>query len=206
LPLTLTGGSGWGRPDIIGDPVLPKAYRQLGDGVTSTMLPDGSTVVIPKGRILYFNPNAFANGVVAIKNANVTTSNPGLTSMVVDTYHWGNAPRILPWLRNWGVNNHDVTLMGTFRILEHLKADFRADARNAFNHTQFTGGIDTGLGGTVIGTTFNSGGVTPDWTKLPAASQARLGHASNGNFGTFNPAGASVRSARYLQFSMTLKF
>lgn len=38
-----------------------------------------------------------------------------------------------------GQNNFDLSLAKTFKIWESLNASFRADAFNAFNHTQWTG-------------------------------------------------------------------
>ncbi len=111
-------------------------------------------------------------------------------------------------VRGRGVNNFDMTLLRSFKFGERKSADFRVDMRNAFNHTQFSGasGIDVGMGNSVIGSTFAAGGSTPDWTTLTTVQQARFGHSTNGNFGTFNPAAAATRSPRYVQLSITLKF
>jgi hypothetical protein len=38
-----------------------------------------------------------------------------------------------------GINNWDLSLQKTFKVKERLQMQFRADAFNAFNHTQFSG-------------------------------------------------------------------
>ena len=42
-------------------------------------------------------------------------------------------------IRGPGMNNWDMTLSKTFKPLERLKTEFRADLYNAFNHTQWSG-------------------------------------------------------------------
>jgi hypothetical protein len=54
----------------------------------------------------------------------------------------GNAPKDV--FRGPGRNNFDVSLFKNFRINERFKAQFRAEAYNVFNHTQFTS-VDTTL-------------------------------------------------------------
>lgn len=52
----------------------------------------------------------------------------------------GNAARTL--VRGPGINNFDISLLKDFPIHEQIKVQFRAEAYNAFNHTQFSA-IDT---------------------------------------------------------------
>jgi hypothetical protein len=47
-------------------------------------------------------------------------------------------------IRGPGLNNWDISLSKVFRPVERLRAEFRADLLNAFNHTQWSG-IDTGF-------------------------------------------------------------
>ncbi len=42
-------------------------------------------------------------------------------------------------IRGPGVNNWDLSLSKTFRPLEKLRVEFRADMLNAFNHIQWSG-------------------------------------------------------------------
>lgn len=59
LPLGISGG-GFGRPDLVGDPVLPKQYRCYGDGKTACPLPDGSTIVVPAGTSALFQSESIS--------------------------------------------------------------------------------------------------------------------------------------------------
>jgi hypothetical protein len=43
------------------------------------------------------------------------------------------------YLTGPGINNWDISLQKEFTIKERLHMQFRADAFNAFNHTQFSG-------------------------------------------------------------------
>ena len=48
----------------------------------------------------------------------------------------GNAPKDV--FRGPGINNFDIHLFKNFRPTEKLKAQFRCEAYNIFNHTQFS--------------------------------------------------------------------
>jgi hypothetical protein len=50
---------------------------------------------------------------------------------------WGNAPKDV--FRGPGVNNWDVSMFKNFRMAEKFRAEFRAEAYNIANHTQFSG-------------------------------------------------------------------
>jgi hypothetical protein len=54
---------------------------------------------------------------------------------------WGNAARYI--LRGPGINNWDLALLKEFPVHEQMRFQFRAEAFNAFNHSQFSG-MDTG--------------------------------------------------------------
>jgi hypothetical protein len=56
-------------------------------------------------------------------------------------------------VRGPGRNNFDLSLKKNFAFTERFKLEFRADAFNAWNHTQFSG--DANNGG--LGNNFNSG-------------------------------------------------
>jgi hypothetical protein len=52
----------------------------------------------------------------------------------------GNAAKTL--IRGPGVNNWDISAFKSFQLVERLRAQFRCEFYNAFNHTQFSG-LDT---------------------------------------------------------------
>jgi hypothetical protein len=57
---------------------------------------------------------------------------------IAPAYTFGNAPRVLPDVRQPGIRNFDFSLFKTFRVREdRLRAQFRAEAFNAFNTAQF---------------------------------------------------------------------
>lgn len=183
LPLSISGG-GFGRPDLVGDAVLPKEYRCYGDGKTACPLPDGSTVVVPNRRLLYFNPKAFRNRVLY-------TPIPGKTGtqVVVDPYAWGNSPRFLSQVRGWGTNNWNMTVSREFRMGESARAELRCEALNVFNRKQFAdAGITKAFGGTNL--------------KL---GDPAVGQSTSTNFGTIDIT-QSGRSPRYLQLSLRVSF
>ncbi len=49
---------------------------------------------------------------------------------------WGNAARYI--LRGPGMNNWDISLLKEFPVRDQMRFQFRAEAYNAFNHTQFS--------------------------------------------------------------------
>ncbi len=184
LPLAIAGG-GFGRPDLIADPVLPRQYRVFGDGRTPVSLPDGTSVVVPNRRLLVFNPNAFRNRVVSTANPSV----PGATILQNDQYWYGTAPRFLDDLRSFGINNWNLTLSKTIPMGERWRAELRAEAVNAFNRTEFgAGGIDRNFG---------AANLNPN--------QGVLGSSTNANFGTADIT-AIGRTPRYLQMVLRIQF
>ena len=69
-----------------------------------------------------------------------------------DPYNRLNAAMVVPpsvgsiglesgvnYMRGPGINNFDMSIQKQFSIRERLRLQFRADAFNAFNHTQFSG-------------------------------------------------------------------
>lgn len=87
----------------------------------------------------------------------------------------GNAAKTL--LRGPGINNWDVAVIKSFPLRERLRAQFRAEMYNAFNHTQFSAFDAT------------------------ARFDAR-GAQVNGNFGQFTAA----RNPRYMQLAARVTF
>jgi hypothetical protein len=187
FPLGISGGA-FGRPDIIGDPVLPPKYRCIGDGHTACPLPDGSSVVVPFGRELYFNPHAFVQRTVTISSG----SNAGSIQPV--PYYWGTSGRLLSYLRGYGVNNWELSLARDFALHDRIHLVLRADALNALNHFQPNDG-NTNKG---IGTGINLS---------PAAGP--IGTSTDPSFGTTNldPNGhPAAILPRNLQLSLRLTF
>jgi len=62
---------------------------------------------------------------------------------------YGNAP--FDAIRGPGRNNFDLSLKKNFSFTERFKMEFRADAFNAWNHTQFKGDANNGGIGTSVG-------------------------------------------------------
>jgi hypothetical protein len=52
-------------------------------------------------------------------------------------FTYGNSSRTAPDIRNHGIANYDLSLFKDWRIKEFVKAQFRLEAFNAFNHVQF---------------------------------------------------------------------
>jgi hypothetical protein len=177
-----------GRPDIIGNPVLPSKYQCIGDGHTACPLPDGTSVVVPFGRKLYLNPHAFVQRTVVVQGG------PNAGSVQTVPYYWGTSPRLLSYLRGYGVNNWDLSLAREFKYRERWTLTFKVDALNAFNHFQPNdGNTNKGLGG---GINLN-----------PAAGP--IGASTSPSFGTTNldPNGYSAAILpRNLQLSLRLSF
>lgn len=81
------------------------------------------------GTTPYFNVNAFQNAA---------------------PYTLGTTPRIISSLRNEWAENESIALAKTFPIKENLRLQFKADAFNVFNRTQF-GGINTSITSSAFG-------------------------------------------------------
>jgi len=184
LPLSITGGSGFGRPDLIGDPVLPKQYQVYGDGVTPRPLPDGTTIVVPKNRLLYFNPHAFSGRVLK-----VPVPGGSGTQTVNDLYWYGTAPRFFSSLRGWGTNNWNMSLERRFSLGEKLAVAVSAQAVNVFNRKEFAdAGIDKAFGSANL-----------------LASGGPLGQSTSSTFGTIDIT-QTGRTPRYLQLVARITF
>jgi hypothetical protein len=102
-----------------------------------------------------FNP-AFS-GNVQING--IGSGTPGVTPYFnaaafqdAQPFTFGNTPRTLAYssLRNqWG-KNESVSVSKTFQLTERVSFQFKADAFNVFNRTQF-GGINTNITSTTFG-------------------------------------------------------
>ncbi len=116
------------RPNRTNEPFeLPKSYQHWYDGKTSVTLPDGRVLTPCAQCFLKYNIGAFGGNVVSL---------PGGKS-INDIYWSGNAAIDYGVLRGPGRSNVDLSLSRTFRITERTSFSFRANATNAFNHTQF---------------------------------------------------------------------
>jgi outer membrane receptor protein involved in Fe transport len=188
LAIGISGG-GFGRPDLVGDPVLPENMRCVGPQTCG--LSDGGSVFVPAGRMLYFNPNAFRNRVIQFGPQ--AGSNAG--RYADDIYWYGTSPRLIPGLRGWGLNNTDLSLARTFAISERYNLVFRADAVNVFNRKSFSdAGLQKAFGATYLPANVND-----------PAQLARAGTSTNANFGTLDIRSVGI-SPRYLQFALRLTF
>jgi len=189
LALGVGGAGGFGRPDLVGDPVLPEQFRCYGPQVCP--LPDGSTVSVPAGRLLYFNPKAFRNRVIQF--------GPGAGALAGrfadDIYWYGTSPRFSSRLRGWGVNNTDISITRSFRPIERVSLEFRADIVNLFNRKSFAdGGMVRQFGQSFLPADPND-----------AAQRARAGESLNANFGTIDIRSTGI-TPRYLQLALRIVF
>jgi hypothetical protein len=184
-PIGISGG-GFGRPDLVSDPVLPKEYRC--SGPQNCALPDGGTVYVPAGRMLYYNPKAFRNRVVQYGSG--AGANAG--KYTDDIYWYGTSPRFNSRLRGWGANNTDMSVTRSFRLRERASLAIRADAVNVFNRKSFSD--------YAIEKTFGS-------TYLPTGSgdMARAGQSLSSTFGTLDVRTTGM-TPRYFQFSARIIF
>ena len=120
--VNFAGGGDGVRPIMVGNPILPKDQRTFNQ---------------------FFNVAAFAEPVPVDRSLCTTGGCPAMTIA-----NLGNMP-LYPF-RGPGVNNWNTSLFKNFSIRERLRVQFRAEAYNTFNHTQFDG-VDTTI-------TFNAGG------------------------------------------------
>jgi len=188
LPLGISGG-GFGRPDLVGDPVLPEEFRCFGPKVCP--LPGGSTISVPAGRLLYFNPKAFRNRVIQYG-----AGAGALAGRFADDIYWyGTSPRTLSNLRGLGTNNTDLSLTRSFKLLERTNLEFRADFVNVFNRKSFADfGIDKNFGATFLPSDPND-----------PAQRARAGESLSATFGTLDIRSGGI-TPRYLQLALRIVF
>lgn len=154
FPLAPTGantGSIDNRPNLVpGEPlVLPKSLQGWYNGTTTITLPDGRQYTPCAQCYLKYNPDAFAGSVLSAPN--------GTTPL--DVYWMGNAAIDYGVLRTPGRNNVDLSLSRDIHLKESLLLSFRANATNAFNHTQFLASSYTMDLGSTISTTPVAGGM-----------------------------------------------
>lgn len=71
-------------------------------------------------------------------------------------------------VRGPGQNNVDLSIAKTFPLFERLHLEFRADAFNAFNHTQWTG----------VNTTYPTGSTQYPFGQVNGAREARIGQVA----------------------------
>jgi hypothetical protein len=114
--VNFAGGGDGVRPLMVGNPVLPKSQRTFDE---------------------YFNTAAFAEPVPIDRTQCTTSGCPAMT-----VANLGNMP-LYPF-RGPGVNNWNTSLFKNLSIREKMRVQFRAEAYNTFNHTQF-GSVDTTL-------------------------------------------------------------
>ncbi len=98
----------------------------------------------PKTFDAWFNVAAFAEPIAVNPKTCTNSGCPPMTFL-----NFGDAP-IMP-IRLPGVNNWNTSLYKEFSVKERLHFQFRAEAYNTFNHTQFSG-VNTTI-------TFNAAGV-----------------------------------------------
>jgi len=141
-----------------------------GDGARPLMVANPNLSKDQRTFFQQYNVAAFAEPI-PINPASCTTSGcPPITFL-----NTGNMPESP--IRGPGVNNWNTSLFKNFTIKERFRFQFRAEAYNTFNHTQFSG-VDTTI-------TYNAAGVNT--------------RTSSGNV-------TSARDPRYLQLAMRVSF
>jgi hypothetical protein len=144
-----------GAPSTIGMSTTPTALLGGGDPARALMVanPNG-----PKTFNEWFNVSAFAApSAPGYQAACLKGTCPALTFL-----NFGDAPQ-MP-IRGPGVNNWNTSLFKNFNVRERLHFQFRAEAYNTFNHTQFSG-VNTGF-------SFNANGVNTN-TAVGQVTSAR---------------------------------
>ena len=157
-----------GKPSTISMGTNPSVnFIGGGDPVRALMVanPNG-----PKAFNQWFNVSAFAEPI-AVNPKLCTNSGCPQISWV----NFGNAP-VMP-IRLPGTNNWNTSLFKNFSIKERFRFQFRAEAYNTFNHTQYSG-VNTTI-------TFNANGVN---------TNAQAGQVT------------STRDPRIMQLALRLSF
>ena len=95
------------------------------------------------------------------------------------------------YVTNPGLNNWDISLQKSFTVTERMHMQFRVDAFNAFNHTQFS----------ALNSTLNFASLSnPVPTNLPYDASGNL--VNRNGFGTVS----TSRDARVLQTAVRFQF
>lgn len=143
-----SGGDG-ASPLLVGDPTLPKDQRTVSR---------------------YFNVGAYAEPIPLTQASCASGTCPAISWV-----NYGNASTAT--FRGPGRNNWNTAVYKTFVVREKFRIQFRAEAYNTFNHTQFNA-IDTTI-------QYNAAGVNT--------------RTSSGNV-------TSARDPRIMQFALRLNF
>ena len=128
------------RPLLVGNPNLPSGQRSVNQ---------------------WFNTAAFAEPI-AITPAQCASG----TCPAINWVNIGDTPSGV--VRGPGRNTWNTAIFKNFRIRERLNAQFRAEAYNAFNHTQFNA-VDTSV-------KYNASGVNTNtsWGQVTSARDPRI--------------------------------
>jgi hypothetical protein len=137
---------------IVNCRVRPNAVGSISYPKTATTLASGQNTV------LWFDPAAFTGNYIA-----GTAGNPNQTAT------FGTLAKNA--LRGPGRQNWNLALFKQVSITERLRFEFRTEAYNVWNHTQFRGDV---VGGTTAGVNANVGiGAGPDVGKFTSAFDPR---------------------------------
>jgi hypothetical protein len=116
----------------------------------------GVVVAIPSASCYADYNSAFSGNV---RTGSIGSGTPGVTSYLnanafqnAQPFTFGNTPRTLAYssLRNQWAMNESVSITKTFPIKENVSFQFKADAFNVFNRSQF-GGIGTDITSSTFG-------------------------------------------------------
>jgi Carboxypeptidase regulatory-like domain/TonB-dependent Receptor Plug Domain len=204
LTHTLLGGWQWsgitsfqtGTPFTVlngGTSTTPSDNAGVADGIGSGSYPD-----------LAGNPNSSAGSVAPPNSFGPLLVNP--TAFVAPRgLTFGNSPRNVA--RNPNVTNFDMAIFKHFAIKERVAIEFRAEAFNVFNHTEW-GYIAGGSGGAGSNSNSNTGGSASvscyGGATLSAGDQTCVGPSAPVQSSFLRPGAA--HNPRFLQLGMKFIF
>jgi hypothetical protein len=167
---------------VAGEPLeVPKALQHWYNGTTTVTLPDGRSITPCADCFLKYNPDAYAGSVIP------DPTQPG--QYIADDYWMGTAGGASSYMRSWGRNNLDISIMRDFRLTEKVTLELRANMTNFLNHPQFKD-YSGGLGGQAV---------VADPTTHTQVGQP----TGSSSFGTM---GNSTYDPRQTEFQLTFRF
>jgi hypothetical protein len=194
IPLVLSGlnnGALNGRmfrvPGV--DLEVPKALQRWYDGNTTVTLPSGRNIRPCNRCFLKYNPDAFRGAFLPQRDAqgNHLKDAAGNLLYFADSFWNGTSAFSYGDLRQWGLNNFNLSLDRVFSVTEKVKFELSAQASNFLNRTQFRPSFNGGLGG----------------TQVNAANGGIVGLGTNDNYGTHSMA---TFDPRQIEFHLRLRF
>ncbi len=194
IPMIITGANSGAlngrtlRVDGV-DLEVPKALQRWYDGNTTVTLPSGRSLRPCNRCFLKYNPDAFRGAFLSQKDAagNQLKDAAGNLLYFADNFWNGTSAFSFGNLRQWGLNNFNLSLDRVFSVTEKVKFQLSAQASNLLNRTQFRPSFAGALGGTNV-SVLNGG--------IP-------GLGTNDSYGTHSMA---TFDPRQIEFHLRLRF